>query len=67
MIELKYEKEINDSLRSLIVNKDKIIALHKDNEQVYIKKLQKHKSSNTWTTIISSTLIGVLLTLLIVK
>ena len=43
MVELKYEKEINDSLRSIIRNDDKIIREYRSNIDVFKKQVSKAK------------------------
>ena len=43
MVELKYEKEINDSLRSIIVNDDKIIREYSRNVDALKKQISKVK------------------------
>lgn len=43
MVELKYEKEINDSLRSIIVNDDKIIREYSRNFNVFKKQISQIK------------------------
>lgn len=47
MVELKYEKEINDSLRSIIVNDDKIIREYDNKINTLTKKVaQAEKQRN---------------------
>ena len=48
MIELKYEKEINDSLRSIIKNDDKIISTYKTNTSNLTKELAKVKKQRNY-------------------
>ena len=43
MVELKYQKEINDSLRSVIVNDDKIIRAYNNNLNVFKKQISQVK------------------------
>ena len=43
MVELKYEKEINDSLRSIIINDDKIIREYNDYTNSLTKQITQVK------------------------
>ena len=43
MVELKYEKEINDSLRSIIKNDDIIMREYKRNADAFKKQIQHAK------------------------
>lgn len=43
MVELKYEKEINDSLRSILVNDDKIIREYSRNTDALKKQIVQVK------------------------
>ena len=43
MVELKYQKEINDSLLSVIVNDDKIIRAYNNNLNVFKKQISQVK------------------------
>lgn len=43
MIELKYQKEINDSLQSIIANDEYIIKVYDNNAKVLNKQLSKAK------------------------
>ena len=57
MIELKYEKEINDSLRVIVANDDIIIREYKYNNnalQSKIKQEVKRRKIASWTGLIVS-------------
>lgn len=51
LVELEYEKEINDSLRSIIINDDKIIRLYSnkvDNINKQITQIKKERNIASW-------------------
>lgn len=48
MVELKYQKEINDSLRSIIVNYDKIIGEYSDYSNSLKKQVAQIKRQRNY-------------------
>jgi hypothetical protein len=64
LIELKYEKEINDSLRSIIVNDDKIIRAYnsKVNElQKQVSQVKRQRNLAGWGGIGAAILLAITL------